>query len=463
MRYLLTKHLWVPFTAALILLALPAPAPPQADPAPVVRFEKGQTEHLGGRTYRTTLHARPVNYLKNGAWQPITNQLGNTGDPAMSVGVDELIQFRIADQLAGQSPVLHIGRGATHIKVAVLGANTPTLGVVSGQSIRFNEAWNGADLEYVVGGHFAKENIYLKTGHPTSFAFRIDSHQGFDPQTLVFGEFRILPPVLTKPGEAPVSLSWATSTVGGKTVLTVTLPAGDWSGWVLDPTTTLQPGAAGLDTEINDNSPTTNFGTDIRMQVGDHAGAASAFRALVEFDVSSIPSGDTVTSAIFSLYENATGAGSTGEPWAFDLRIVLVDWVEAEATWNIYSTGNNWTTAGAGSDGNDRSATISATVDLDSTAASAFIDWGSTAQLVSDVQNFVDGGLSNFGWLLEAPTAEGHASEERGSVFSSSDHTTAGERPKLVVVHSPPAAAVRAFGVIIYSIPAWGFPIGGLW
>ncbi|MDV2502681.1 MAG: DNRLRE domain-containing protein [bacterium] len=448
--------------AATILLASLTPALVQSQPS-ITRFENGQTESLGGRTYRTTLHARPVNYLKNGTWQPITNALGSTGDPAMSVGVDELIQFRIADQLAGQSPVLHIGRGATHIKVAVLGTNTPTPGVVSGQSIRFNEAWNGADLEYVVGGHFVKESIYLKAGHPASFSFRIESHAGFDPATLVFGEFRILPPVLTKPGEAPVSLSWATSTVGGKTVLTATLPAGDWSGWVLDPTTILQPDAtAGLDTWINQGNSSDNHETDTKLEIGDQDGAGSnASRVLIEFDVSSIPSSDTVTSATLSLYEYDAADTASVSSWAAGLRRVLVDWAEAQATWDDYSTSNAWTTGGAGSDGNDRSASDSASLTLDGTAAGAFVAW-TGATLDDDVQKLVDGTYSNnYGWLLQAPTAENQGSSTAWNFFRSSDYATAGDRPKLVVVHSA-VAAVRAFGVIIYSIPA-GFPLGGLW
>ena len=438
--------------AALFLL--PMGGVSDATTGPIIqRFENGHTEYLGGRLRRTVLSVSPVNYQRqNGAWTPITNQIGNTGVPGMGKGVDEFIQFRIADQLAGQSPVLHIGRGATHIKVAVLGTNTPTPGVVNGQSIRFDGAWNGADLEYIVGGHFIKENIYLKTGHPASFAFRIDSHQGFDPQTLTFGKFTIQPPILQKAGEVPVRLSWAVTQQGGKTVLGVALPVGNWVGWVLDPTTTFQPAAAaGLDTHIDSAGPDTNNGTVTSFITGDSGSSGSTdFEALIEFDVSSIDSGDIISSAILSLYESSAIDTASVGSWAVNLHRVLVDWVEAEATHNIYSTGNNWTTAGCKSDGNDRSATISATVTLDGTAAVAFVDWGSTAQLVSDVQNFVDGGLSNFGWMLEAPTAENQGTSESANIFSTSDHATAEQRPKLVVIHAAAAEGfLHSYGTII--------------
>ena len=442
------------FTYILLAALTLFPVGSDATSGPIIqRFENGHTEYLGGRLRRTVLSVSPVNFqLQNGAWTPITNQIGDTGIPGMGKGVDEFIQFRIAKTLAGQSPVLHIGRGAAHIKVAVLGTNTPTPGVVNGQSIRFNGAWNGADLEYVVAGHFIKENIYLKTGHPASFAFRIDSHQGFDPQTLTFGKFTIQPPILQKAGEVPVQLDWIVSQQGGKTVLGVALPLGDWSGWILDPTTTLQPDSAGFDAHITDDAATTNFGTSIEMLIGDNSGSLNiAARIIIKFDVSSISASDTVTSAILSLFEfNAQVSDSI--TWDTNLNRLLRDWVEGEATWNIWSTGNNWTTAGAGSDGNDRSATISATVNLDGTSADAFVAWGSTAQLVSDVQNFVDGGLSNYGWLLNAPDAE-----HRGGApfalnkFRSSDYTTAADRPKLVIIHSAPSAEgfPHSYGTII--------------
>ena len=433
------------------LLFLPMGGVSDATTGPIIqRFENGHTEYLGGRLRRTVLSVSTVNYQRqNGAWTPITNQIGDMGVPGMGKGVDELIQFRIAETLAGQAPVLHIGRGTTHIKVAVIGTNTPTPGVVSGQSIRFNEAWNNADLEYVVGGHFVKENIYLKAGHPASFSFRIDSHAGFDPATLTFGELRILPPVLTKPGETSVKLSWVTSVVGGKTVLTVTLPPGDWSGWVLDPTTTLQPAAG--DSYIVDTFPTTNVGTSQSLQVGDGDAAVSAQnRPLVKFDTSGIPSGDTVSSATLSLFESSASDTAGLGSWDGNLHRSLRVWVESEVTWNIWKTANNWTTAGAGSDGNDRVAAISAVLSLDGTSANAFVDW-TGATLDDDVQKWVDGTYAtNDGWLLEAPTAENQGTNKAINVFKSSDHADTADRPKLVVVHAAAADGFpHSYGTII--------------
>ena len=68
-----------------------------------------------------------------------------------------------------------------------------------------------------------------------------------------------------------------------------------------------------------------------------------------------------------------------------DYKRLLRNWSETTSTWNNYSTGNAWTTAGARSDGNDRSATVTATLTMSAALAYKTI---SSAQLATDVQNF---------------------------------------------------------------------------
>ena len=109
--------------------------------------------------------------------------------------------------------------------------------------------------------------------------------------------------------------------------------------YVIDPTTTLQPDSAGLDTRIRGNTPTSNFGTLDLPDVGDrNSNSSVAHRTLLEFNVSSIDSGDTVTSATVSLYEQAAEDTASNTSWPVEFRRVLADWVEAEATWNIFKT-----------------------------------------------------------------------------------------------------------------------------
>ncbi len=195
-----------------------------------------ELDDLGGGKFKHTQNLKPIAYLKNDSLQRMTNVLTATGNSAFPIGVDELVQFRIDPKIAGKSPLLYFGKGQSRVMIALLGANN-VAGAVSGNGVTFPNAWNNADLTYLHGGHRLQEVITLRTGHPRTFSFRIDEHVGFGPVTLVFGnDFRILQPTLEPPAGAAslsmaVPLTWVVTQQGGKWVLSVTLPAGDWTGW----------------------------------------------------------------------------------------------------------------------------------------------------------------------------------------------------------------------------------------
>ena len=103
------------------------------------------------------------------------------------------------------------------------------------------------------------------------------------------------------------------------------------------------------DTYLDFGATTTNYGTNTTFlitQVGDSFDK----RPLLKLDVSTVPTSVLLESASLVLNCSALSAS----PIFLDLYLILrSSWVETEATWNIYKTANNWTTAGAGSDGND--------------------------------------------------------------------------------------------------------------
>lgn len=209
----------------------------------------------------------------------------------------------------------------------------------------------------------------------------------------------------------------------------------------------LQPdAAAGKDAMLLSQVPIENYGTNAALAVGDdHPTVSLAYRSLIAFDLSAIPAGSTITSAMLSLWE--VGAGSSGggpASWAVELRRILMNWVEAQATWNIYSTGNNWGTAGCGN-ATDRVAGVSASRTLDGTAAADFVNW-SGAGMVADVQAWRDGTENNYGWLLSAPTIELLGTTPTAyNYFNSSDYTAdPATRPKLVIEYYTGAFALRA-------------------
>ena len=81
---------------------------------------------------------------------------------------------------------------------------------------------------------------------------------------------------------------------------------------------------------INQSLPGTNFGTSANMSVGDDASAAT------KWDITAIPSGSIVQSATITVDIAGAAAG------VCDFYETKRKWVETEATWNSYSTGNSW-------------------------------------------------------------------------------------------------------------------------
>lgn len=198
--------------------------------------------------------------------------------------------------------------------------------------------------------------------------------------------------------------------------------------------TIIQPAAA--DTFILNATPTTNYGTNALIAIGDATAAASAaYRILLKFNTSGIPVNARVLTAALELNEYAAYDTAGTGSWSASLYPLLRNWVEAEATWNQYSSGNNWTTAGAAGVGSDINASVDS-ITLDGTAAAGFVTWNGSG-LVSLVQSWVNGSLANYGVAVAAPTAENKgAAPLSANLFRSTDYGTAGDRPKLTVTYA---------------------------
>jgi len=103
------------------------------------------------------------------------------------------------------------------------------------------------------------------------------------------------------------------------------------------------------DTYLDFGASTTNYGTSTVFSVSS-PGDSTDKRALLKFDISSIPGGVSLISADM-VFNCSTTAGGTRTLQFF--RILRSDWEEAQATNTIYKTANNWTTAGAAGNGTD--------------------------------------------------------------------------------------------------------------
>lgn len=191
-------------------------------------------------------------------------------------------------------------------------------------------------------------------------------------------------------------------------------------------TYTLQPAeAAATDTYIESDNTTTNYGTAATIRIGRSADVSPIYhRGLIKFDLSTIPKSFTVLSANLKLVVATDSASGTGTLYA---HRCLRNWVESQATWAIYSTGNSWGTAGCAASGTDYYAVASGSVAIGASEAV-----GSTITIpltASDITNWIAGSVANYGYILFTSGANNDL-----YYYDSSSSATASEYPILTVV-----------------------------
>ncbi len=169
-------------------------------------------------------------------------------------------------------------------------------------------------------------------------------------------------------------------------------------------------------------------------------------RALVAFDLSAIPSGSTINSVTLTMYMSRTQAGGT----TVTMHRVTNTWTEGpshpggqegspdsaelnDATWRYrsYDPDNEGGSPQWNALGGDYVPGSSAST---SVGGNGFYNWSST-QLKTDVQNWLDGTTSNYGWIVRG--AEGGSKTAKR--FNSRTNNNSSQRPKISVNFTPPA------------------------
>jgi hypothetical protein len=190
----------------------------------------------------------------------------------------------------------------------------------------------------------------------------------------------------------------------------------------IDPT--LSPPSNLGDTLIWQTNPTTNYGSSVALETTESAGASE--RPLVMFDLTGIPSGSTIDSASLDMTYYAKGAN---DPVGRTIRFqrCTKTFVELQATWNIYSTGNNWDSAGGDVDG------VLAASDATVPASFQVMSWND-AGMVAQVQDAVDNRSGI--WIGRAvDTAAGAFF----TTWRSRNYGTPADRPSFTIVYTAPA------------------------
>lgn len=193
------------------------------------------------------------------------------------------------------------------------------------------------------------------------------------------------------------------------------------------------------DTWINQDNATANYGTATSIWLGESASAASLGRLLVKFDLSAL-SGATILTATLTLTYNGGDDSSNARTVA--CYRVLRAWVEAQATWNVYSTGNSWATAGCGNTTTDRDSTD---IGDGPTQSATPAENGEVVFVLTAarVQEMIDGTMTNNGFLFQVATENADQVD-----YKTREHADgATKAPKLVITYTPRRSFRNLLGV----------------
>jgi len=172
------------------------------------------------------------------------------------------------------------------------------------------------------------------------------------------------------------------------------------------------------DAELRQASPTSNFGAATVCGADGDDGSGVDKSCLFYWDVSSVPSTATVTSASVTL-RIVDGSSNS-----YDIYEVLRSWNESQTTWNNATSTVSWQTPGAFGT-TERGAIVGTITGSTNTTKTVTLN----AAGIARVQSWVNSPSANAGLIVA------HATNSNGLDFASSEASTAANRPLLRVTY----------------------------
>ena len=200
-----------------------------------------------------------------------------------------------------------------------------------------------------------------------------------------------------------------------------------------------------MDTFLDSNNPNQNYGDGSTINVEGGSTLVFKQRALLKFDLSSIPSGMIITKATLKMY--ATGYWTPITTQTLTVYRVTQDWDELQATWNNRLTGTGWT----GTDPAGAGGTWTTTGSVAQTAVSSGLTpiiWDVT----DIVKAWVESAQDNFGFIVKLTDESGSNYWQQ---FASSTYYDSESRPILDVQY--PIVDIEQNGVPVNTLD---LPVG---
>lgn len=197
------------------------------------------------------------------------------------------------------------------------------------------------------------------------------------------------------------------------------------------------------DTTISQSLPNSVGGSVDRFYVSCVSVGASkkGILKIPSATLANIPSNAVISDAFLTL----TRLNNNSPTRNYEVRRLLVDPNEAQATWNIRATGSSWQVAGA-TGAADVDATVLASGAISTTGGA--ITTISGASILSLMQSWVAGTLPNYGIIIQV---ENDGVAGGGDFdFGSGQRTTVAQRPYWTVTYSlptPPSASINSTSV----------------
>ena len=400
------------------------------------------TYRLADGTMRTRVASVPVNFRDGqGRWRPIDATL--TARAGVFVNRAGGHRVELPQRLSRGAQV---SSGGNRLSMRLLGADGAA--AVRGAQARYPDVLPGVSAVYDSQTQGLREQLVLSDSRaPTRFVFTLNASRGLRARQSSGGAV-----VFSRGGRQvfvlPASYAFAQGDEGETHAVgsvlrrsgrgwTLTVSANH--GWVqralrrgpvvVDPTVIVDPDSQ--DCTMESDHPTTRYCSSNSLIVGyDARSPAHDHRALVQFDVSTLPRDSVVLNATLELY---LGGHSTSNLKQVGAYRVLRPWTN-KITWNRYDATNSWTSPGAANAAD--ASTTAESVRTIGDAINDWVDWYPTKL----VQGWVDGSIDNHGMLIRDVTPN-TTDNELG--FASRENSSG---PNMEIEWAPRAGVLDTYG-----------------